>query len=399
MRNVTSIVAGLKEAPGLIVVSALGKTTNKLEEVVQAHWEQNGHALELLQGVRAEHEAIITELWTNGGGPIDEINDLFVEIEWALEDQPRDDFNYEYDQIVSFGELLSTTILSAYLQEQGFHHQWVDARDLIKTDNNYRDARVDFQLTGEAVQRNLSSGISYLTQGFIGVTSENFNATLGREGSDYSAAIFAYLMKANEVWVWKDVPGLMNGDPRIFSHTVLIEQLSYAEAIELAYFGAKVIHPRTIQPLKAASIPLRIKSFLHPEDEGTLVGEDLTQKPELPFFIKREDQVLISIRDRELDFIAEDHLSDIFATLSRHRFRVRLMQNSAVSFSVVGDHQPVNLKNLVAELSEEFLVRFNTGLELFTIRHYNEESIIDTIHGLQLVLEQRSRTTVQLLVR
>jgi aspartate kinase len=399
IKNVAKIISAMQEVPSLIVVSALGKTTNKLESVVREHWKRSGKATELLSAIRTEHEGLIGQLWPQGGGPLDEVNDLFVELEWALEDEPRDDFNYEYDQIVSFGELLSTTILSSYLNEIGFRHAWVDARDLIKTDNNFRDARVDFDLTAEAVKRMLNGEGPFLTQGFIGCTSENFNSTLGREGSDYSAAILAYLLGAEEVWVWKDVPGLMSGDPQLFDNAVLIDQLSYAEAIELAYFGAKVIHPRTIQPLKAAQIPLRIKSFFNPRSAGTLVGEDLEQEPKCPFFIKRADQVLISIRDKMLDFIAEDHLSEIFAALSRHRFRVRLMQNSAVSFSVVGDHQAVNLDNLIEELSKDFNIRFNTDLDLFTVRNYSEQSIAEIVEERELLLEQRSRSTVQLLVK
>jgi len=399
IRHIAKLVAGLDEGPKLFVVSAFGKTTNKLEAVVSAHWRKDESAIELLSEIRKDHEEIVSDLWPEGDGPVDELNDLFVELEWAIDDEPRDDYNWDYDQIVAFGELLSSTIVSAYLNKTAFVNQWLDARDLIKTDNNYRDARVDFELTAAAVNQYIKKSATYLTQGFIGVTSENFNATLGREGSDYSAALFAEILEADEVNVWKDVPGLMNADPKVFGSSSIIHQLSYADAIELAFYGAKVIHPRTIQPLKNSGIPLRIMSFVDRESMGTLVAEGLEQKPRLPFFIKRDNQVLISIRDPHLDFIAEDHMSEIFSLLAKYRLRVRLMQNSAVSFSVVGDHQVVNIQNLVNELAENFDVRFNTGLSLFTIKNYSEEDISETIGASDLLLEQRSRTMVQLLVK
>ena len=293
---------------------------------------------------------------------------LFVEIEWAIEDAPTSTYAYEYDQIVSVGELLSTKIVSAFLEQEGFANKWIDARDIIRTDNTYRNARIDWQLTQQQIAKYISNNGVFLTQGFIGCTTENFTTTLGREGSDFTAAILGFTLDAEEVTIWKDVDGMLNADPRYFEDAKLLHQLSFAEAIELAYFGAKVIHPKTIQPLKEKNISLRVKSFLNPKEEGTVIFEDAEMKPYVPSFIIKENQILISISANDLSFIVEDHLSYIFSLFAKYGLAINMMQNSAVSFSVCVDNDSQKTLPLIAELKEGFKVQYNDQLTLCTIR-------------------------------
>ncbi|MDA1056805.1 MAG: aspartate kinase, partial [Proteobacteria bacterium] len=323
------------------------------------------------------------------------INNLFVEIEWVIEDAPTSTYAYEYDQIVSVGELLSSKILSAYLLQEGYANTWIDARDIIRTDNSFRNARIDWPLSYSQIQKKISSPGVYLTQGFIGCTSENFTTTLGREGSDFSAAIIAHALSAEELIIWKDVDGLLNADPALFDQAQLIHQLSFSEAIELAYFGAKVIHPKTIQPLKEKNIPLRVKSFINPEKQGTKIFEDAIMKPYLPSYIFKENQILISLSVSDLSFIVEDHLSHIFALFSKHGVGINVMQNSAVSFSVCVDSDPQKIPELIKDLKLEYVVKFNDNLTLTTIRHYTEEDIQQILKGKNVLLEQKSRQTAQ----
>jgi len=325
----------------------------------------------------------------------DEVNNLFVEIEWAIEDAPTSTYDFEYDQIVSVGELLSTKIVSAFLSLQGYTHTWVDARDIIRTDNTYRNARVDWALTSDLIAKVFSPKGIYITQGFIGCTSENFTTTLGREGSDFTAAILSFVLETKEVVIWKDVDGMLNADPRFFEDAQLLHQLSFSEAIELAYYGAKVIHPKTIQPLKEKNIPLRVKSFIEPKNEGTIIFEDAEMRPFLPSFIIKENQILISISAKDLSFIVEDHLSHIFALFSKHGLRINVMQNSAVSFSACTDNDIQKVPALLKELQSEYLVSYNEELTLCTIRHYSQSDIERIIGKQAILLEQKSRQTVQ----
>jgi aspartate kinase len=351
-----------------------------------------------LEAVKQFHFDLLDSLFEAGDSIYNEVNNLFVEIEWVIEDAPTATYAYEYDQIVSVGELLSTKIVSAYLNKCGFTNRWLDARDIIRTDNRHRNARVDWELTEELIQKEQTKGLPLLTQGFIGCTSENFTTTLGREGSDFTAAILAHATLADEVVIWKDVPGVLNADPRFFEDAQKLESLSYAEAIELAYFGAKVIHPKTIQPLKDKKIPLRVRSFIDASVEGTLVSEGAEIKPFLPSFIVKENQVLLSISAQDLSFIVEDHLSHVFSLFSKRGVRVNVMQNSAVSFSVCVDDDVQKLPALIQDLKKEYQVLYNDGLSLYTIRHYDEDSIQKVLNGKELILEQKSRHTVQLVV-
>jgi aspartate kinase len=332
IRNVYSILKEDASSDKVIVISAMGKTTNMLERVVNDYINGQSPSLE---EVKRYHFNIIKELFTENHSIFDEVNNLFVEIEWAIEDSPTSTYDYEYDQIVSVGELLSTKIVSAFLEQQNFTNTWVDARDIIRTDNTYRNARIDWELTTDLIRKVISPQGVYITQGFIGCTSENFTTTLGREGSDFTAAILSYVLETEEVVIWKDVDGMLNADPRFFDDAQLLNQLSFSEAIELAYFGAKVIHPKTIQPLKEKNIPLRVKSFLNPANDGTIIFEDAEMLPFLPSFIIKENQILISISAKDLSFIVEDHLSHIFALFSKHGLGINVMQNSAVSFSAL----------------------------------------------------------------
>lgn len=396
IRNVARILQTESDVDLMIVISAMGKTTNTLEAVVNAYYNGEKPSLD---SVRQFHFEIMNELFDSNHSIYDEVSNLFVEIEWAIEDAPTSTYAYEYDQIASVGELLSTKIVSAYLDECGFTNRWLDARDIIRTDNTYRNARVDWELTESLIQKEISKGLPVLTQGFIGCTSENFTTTLGREGSDFTAAILAHATQAEEVVIWKDVPGVLNADPRFFEDAQKLESLSYAEAIELAYFGAKVIHPKTIQPLKDKKIPLRVRSFIKSDQEGTVVSESAEIKPFLPSFIVKENQVLLSISAQDLSFIVEDHLSHIFSLFSNFGVRVNVMQNSAVSFSVCVDDDVQKTPGLIEALKKEYQVLYNDGLTLYTIRHYDDDSMTKVLEGKTLLLEQKSRHTIQLVVK
>lgn len=396
VRNVVSILQAESDVNLMIVISAMGKTTNALEAIVNAYYSGDAPSLD---SVKQYHFDIMTQLFERNHPIYDEVNNLFVEIEWVIEDAPTSTYAYEYDQIVSVGELLSTTIISAYLNECGFTNRWLDARDIIRTDNTHRNARVDWELTQSLIQKEVSKGLPVLTQGFIGCTSENFTTTLGREGSDFTAAILAHAAQAEEVVIWKDVTGILNADPRFFEDAQKLKSLSYAEAIELAYFGAKVIHPKTIQPLKDKKIPLRVRSFVDSNTDGTVVSEGVEIKPFLPSFIVKENQVLLSISAQDLSFIVEDHLSHIFYLFSEYGVRVNVMQNSAVSFSVCVDDDAQKVPALIDALKKEYQVLYNDELTLYTIRHYNDDSMAKVLKDKTLLLEQKSRHTVQLVVQ
>ena len=392
IRNISQLVLNENVEPLIIVVSAMGKTTNMLEKVVNDYYANNSPNLD---EVKLYHYSILKELFDKSHSIFDDVNNLFVEIEWAIEDAPTSTYNYEYDQIVSVGELLSTKIVSAFLEQEGFANKWIDARDIIRTDNTYRNARVDWNSTKCNIAKYISNSEVFLTQGFIGCTSENFTTTLGREGSDFTAAILGYVTDAEDVTIWKDVDGMLNADPRYFRDAKLLNQLSFTEAIELAYFGAKVIHPKTIQPLKEKNISLKIKSFLNPNNEGTIIFEDAEMKPLMPSFIIKENQILISISANDLSFIVEDHLSYIFSLFAKNGLAINMMQNSAVSFSVCIDNDSQKILDLISELKKDFKVQYNDQLTLCTIRHYDQAAIDRVVDEKKILLEQKSRQTIQ----
>ena len=382
----------------VVVFSAMGKITNMLEVVVEDYMQKNGQAEDKLQLVKDFHAHLLGELFESNHAIYNEVNNLFVEIEWVLEDEPNLDYAFNYDQIVSVGELLSTKIMSAYLNENGFENSWVDVRDVIRTDNKYRNAKIDWEQTISSCKENINS-FPITTQGFIGCTSENFTTTLGREGSDFTAAILAFSLDAEQVIIWKDVDGVLNADPRFFEETEQLMNIPFEEAIELAYYGAKVMHPKTIQPLQKKSIPLEVKSFFNPKKESSIIGDFESITPFVPSYIVKENQILISIADKNLSFIVEEHLSSIFSLFSNFGARVNMMQNSAVSFSFCIDNDSHKIPELLDALKKNFKVYFNENLIMYTIRHYNEDSISKLLINKELLLEQKSRHTIHLVVK
>lgn len=398
IKTVGEILQSYKNDDLVVVFSAIGKVTNMLEVVVEQYVKQTAKANDALQKVKDFHTDIVGELFDENHAIYNEVNNLFVEIEWALEDEPNQDYGYDYDQIVSIGEFLSTKIMSAYLATIHFENNWFDVRDLIRTDNTYRNAKVDWETTTTFIKNKLKAK-HCITQGFLGCTSENFTTTLGREGSDFTAAILAFSIDAEEVVIWKDVPGMMNADPKHFSDATLLYKISFDEAIELAYFGAKVIHPKTIQPLKQKGIPLYIKSFVRPSESGSKISEGIATSPKIPSYIVKENQILISISDTSLSFIVETHMSKIFSLLSKHSVRVNMMQNSAVSFSICVDNDAHKVPRLLEDLKNDFEVFFNDGLRLYTIRHYTSESVQGLVKYKDVILEQKSRNTLQIVAK
>ena len=394
VRNLAKIVKNHSKL--VVVVSAMGKTTNMLEKVTEDYFF-NGVAK--IQELKDFHYNISKDLFERNHTIFDEINNLFVEIEWAIEDSPTSTYSFEYDQIVSVGELLSTKIVGAYLNQEGLNVKWKDARDLIRTDNCYRNARVDWDLTRELISSAFTDDCIYLTQGFIGCTSENFTTTLGREGSDFSAAILAYALDAQEVVIWKDVPGFLNADPTYFDNTELLEKIPYSEAIELSYFGAKVVHPRTIQPLKVKSIPLKVKSFVDPGSQGSEIGDFEEIIPFVPSFIVKPNQMLLSLSTKDLSFIIEEHISHIFSLFAQNNIAVNMMQNSALSFSICFDNDPIKTEPLIETLSISYSLFYNTDLTLYTIRHYTSESVDKVMRDKEVLLEQKSRNNIQIVVK
>jgi aspartate kinase len=402
VKNVANIIKGYPTDKLVVVISAMGKTTNALEEVAKAFFYKNADAKEKLQVVIDYHSNILHGLFDDKKHPVfDDVNGLISALDWALEDEPIKDYDFEYDQIVSVGELLSTKIVSHYLNYAGVRCKWVDARDIIQTDNTYRDARVDWPLTernsNDSIGTELNTGSVVLTQGFIGCTSENYTTTLGREGSDYTAAILAYCLNAVSVTIWKDVPGVLNADPKFFPGAQKFDKLSYYDSIELTYYGATVIHPKTIKPLENKKIPLYVKSFIAPEKEGTVISEE-TMQPHLSSYIFKVNQVLISILPKDFSFIAEDSLSEIFKIFTTFNIKINLMQNSAISFSVCVD-DTMRLEDLMSELKKSYKVLHNKGLQLITVRNYTKEGFDKVLTGNKTLLEQRTRNTAQFVVQ
>lgn len=398
VRNMAAIVKRFYGQPLVIVVSAMGKTTNRLEQLVPGVRPLAEHPA-LLEQLRDYHLQIIRELFSDSAHQVFAAFDaLFDQLKERCSKAPTQ-YNFDYDQTVSFGELISTTIISHYLNSIGLDNQWVDVREVVRTDNHYREGIVDFDTTLQLARSRFANAGTYVTQGFIAGTAEDTTTTLGREGSDYSAAILSYCLDAESMTIWKDVPGFLNADPKYFQDTVKIEQIPYNEAIELAYYGASVIHPKTVKPIQNKNIELHIKSFLNPEAEGSKIGPYDTIQPLTPLYIFKNNQTLLSILPKDFSFIAEDNLQTIFAALAELNIRVNLMQNSALSFSICIDDNEVLLEQLRQRLSSQFRLRYNRGLQLITIRYYTQQIIDSIVAGRPILLQQRSRTTTQLLVQ
>jgi len=380
----------------------MGKTTNALESLTRAYVDQSDNMHLIYEGIKQYHFDILHELFDPKHPVFDEIANTFVEIDWMIEDEPQDEYDFIYDQIVSIGELVSTRIISAYLNKEGLKNQWLDVRGYIHTDNTYREGVVQWDKTRESINRDipalLDKGI-VVTQGFLGGTSENFTTTLGREGSDYTASIFAACLNAQSVTTWKDVPGILNADPKFFKDTVKFDELSYSEAIEMTYYGASVIHPKTIKPLQNAHIPLLVKPFTDPSASGTIIKEDGVNTFIKPVIILKQNQVLLSISSKDYSFITEDHLSDIFGLFAQNQVKVNVMQTSALSFSVCFDFYEERFEKLLSNLQQDFKVKYNTGLTLITIRHHAENALKELTEGKTVLLEQVSRNTAQVVVK
>ena len=400
VRNMAAIVGRYCDDALVVVVSAMGKTTNLLEQLVPGVNPLDDHPA-LLQQTKDYHMGIVRQLFTDAAHPVyADLDRLFSQLQ-RQSSLPPTTYNYDYSQTVCFGELISTTIVSHYLNSIGLENRWVDIRQIIRTDNHLREGLVDFTATCRNARAMLLSDSPRLvvTQGFIAGSADGHTSTLGREGSDYSASILSYCLDADSMTIWKDVPGFLNADPKYFPDTVKIEQIPYNEAIELAYYGASVIHPKTVKPIQNKNIQLHIKSFLNPDAPGSVVGPFPTIRPLTPLYIFKKNQTLLSVLPKDFSFIAEDNLQTIFAVLAKLNIRVNLMQNTALSFSLCIDDSPMLLDQLRDNLQNQFHLRYNQGLQLITIRYYTQD-IIDRIVGSStILLQQRTRTTTQLVIQ
>lgn len=401
IRNMANIVRQHYGQPLVVVVSAMGKTTNLLERLVPSVFASEQERLTLLEQCRTYHTDIAAQLLPAGDATFQRLQQRIDELDQLTRQAPTS-YNFDYDQIVAYGELISTTLIAGYLDSIGLNTRWIDIRRVIRTDANHREATVDFDATRQQAQQIITPALTQsplvITQGFIAATQSGHTTTLGREGSDYSASILSYCLDADAMTIWKDVPGFLNADPKYFHDTVKINKIPFNEAIELAYYGASVIHPKTVKPIQNKGILLNVKSFLQPEAPGSVIGPFSAIEPLTPLYIFKTNQLLISIQPKDFSFIAEDNLQTIFATLATLNIRVNLMQLSALSFSFCINHNEILLQQLQQHLAPLFHVRYNTGLELITIRYYNQSIIDQIVAGRLILLQQRSRNTIQLLV-
>ncbi|WP_299164611.1 aspartate kinase [uncultured Eudoraea sp.] len=400
IRNLVKVLEETGHQNTFLVVSAMGKMTNAMEAVVNAYFDKRVGLKNAFEEVVLYHQTILEALFEDKKHPVyPKVNLLFKEVQGFLAWNKSPNYSFVYDQVVGYGELLSTTIVSMYLNEVGIKNYWIDIRDFIKTDDNYRDGRVNWEKTQQHISQGVEANKLYITQGFLASDDNNFTTTLGREGSDYTAAILAYCLNANSVTIWKDVPGVLNADPRYFEETRLLNKISYREAIELAFYGASVIHPKTLQPLQRKEIPLHVKSFINPKDAGTTVGKGIGIEPEIPCFIVKKNQVLMKLSSLDFSFIVEDSIGDLFKLLHDYKMKVDLIQNSAISFSVCVDNKFNRLSDLLDQLSGKFKVVCHEDVSLYTIRHFNTEAIKSLQNGRDVLLEQRGKETLQLVVK
>ncbi len=399
VENLKNILVSRNEA-GVMVLSAFGKTTNQLEELVQHIHRHDRQAFDdRLRQIKDYHWQIMDALFDEKD-PVREVaGGYFLQLQEAF-DHHREDYDFLYDQVICTGELLSTSIVSAYLNRAGVNCRWVDVRNCLITDDLYREARVDWLQTQPLVEDvfQAAPGEVILTQGFIGGTRAGWSTSLGREGSDYTAAILANILNASQVVIWKDVPGVLNADPRFFSGAEKLEKISYHEALELSYYGAKIIHPKTIKPLQNKGIPLNVRSFIEPEQPGTWISTQEAYDGDKPIYILKPRQVLISILPKDFSFVVEERLSKIYGLFAKHRLQVNMMQNSALNFTVCLDEHPRKVEQLMEDLKKEFRVLYNKNLQLITVRHYNDKVLDSIQQGRSVLVEQRSRHTAQFLM-
>lgn len=400
VKNLVSVLKTVGSSDLVIIVSAMGKMTNALEKIIYNYFNAPLDVQESVLFVEAYHDAILRDLFPNSSHVVfAKVSALFNEMKQFLHTNKSTNNAFVYDQIVGYGELVSTTIISEFLISENIQNTWLDVRNCIATNDYYRDAKVDWDLTQQKISREVSATGITITQGFLGAEqSNNFTTTLGREGSDYTAAIFGYCMNADSVTIWKDVPGVLNADPRHFNSTQLLHHISYREAIELAFYGASVIHPKTLQPLQRKEIPLYVKSFLHPEGAGTCVGKGVTLDPMVSCFILKKNQTLISLSSLDFSFMMEDNFRDVFDLLHYYKMKVELIQNSAISFSVCVDNKYDRLEPLIKKLQSTFKVKLYEGVTLYTIRHSQPNEIKALSEGKKVLLKQESSETIQLVV-
>lgn len=402
IKNLVKIINMNSADQILIVVSAMGKTTDALEKLCKAYINNTEDALLLLQEIMEFHEQILAELFGHNEHPVyDEIANTFIEIEWILEDEPHPEYDFNYDQIVSIGELVSSKIIAAYLAECKISAKWIDARSYIHTDNSYREGIIDWDKTSASILtlKEQVKNQTIITQGFIGGTSENFTTTLGREGSDYSAAVFASCIQAESITVWKDVPGIMNADPALYSSAIKYEELPYSEALELAYYGANIIHPKTIKPLQNVGIPLFVKPFLKPEESGTRIEKSARLNTDIQAIVLKKNQVLLTISTRDFSYMDEMYLSRLLKSFSEAHIKLNMMQLSALSVSVCLDQDAGKLKRVTDMFEDKLLFSATKGLELLTVIYFRKEEIEQLIKGKTIIMEQFSKKTAQLVIK
>ena len=404
IKNAASILQHYPDEELVIIISAMGKTTNALEKVVQAFYEgKKDEAIGLFEQVKQQHLATAKYLLvTHALACEKQLRDFFTEVEWLLHDKPVREYDYYYDQVVCVGELLSTAIISHYLNETGINNKWIDVRDIIRTDDNFRDANIDWDYTLSKVQHSIAPELKkakiLLTQGFIGATDENESTTLGREGSDYTAAVFANMLDAESQTIWKDVESVMNADPKQFPQAQPIHELNYNEVIEMAYYGAQVIHPKTIKPLENKGIPLYVKCFLDPLLPGTLIHkQNLKHLP--PIIVLKENQVMLEMSSKDFSFVGEHHVGHLYHLFEKLKVKPNLTQNGAISFVCVLDDRTEKIEKLALGASELFDVQLTKGLSLLTIRHYNDEVVEKMINKTSILLRQQTPETIQVLMK
>lgn len=400
IKNVASILKEHQADNIIAVVSAMGKTTNLLESLVKAHFNSWDETFDIFNQFKHFHFEIAAELFGREKIPF-EIVGIFNEIENRLFQSPSLFFDFEYDQLIGYGELLASLILSKYLEFAEQKNKWIDIRICLRTDDKYREASVNWKWTEMLVSNTFVFDTEhlYITQGFIGSTVTNLTTSLGREGSDFTAAILGSLLNAESVTIWKDVPGVLNADPKIFSNTVLLKELSYREAIEMTYSGSQVIHPKTMKPLFNKNIPLYVRSFIDTTAPGTLIHHVNHTLELTPVFIIKENQVLLTFSPYDISFVAADDISKVFAMLAEKNLKVNMIQQSAIDLNLLVDAPERGLETMVIDFMKDYEVKYNTGLKLITIRHYTLESIEELTQGSKIYIEQYSRRTAKIAVK
>jgi len=397
IKNILKIISTYNEDRLVIVVSAMGKTTNALELVVHNYFNNKENLQESISEVYNFHSEIINNLFEKSHPIFSDISKSFEKLNSFIKANKSPSYSFVYDQIVSLGELLSSRIIHHFLLNNNINCSFIDARNCIKTNSKYRGAKVEWDITNKKIKDYISDSKISVTQGFIGSDKNNFTVTLGREGSDYSAAIFAYVLNAESLSIWKDVPGLLNADPKFFKNTKLLNQISYSETIELAFYGASIIHPKTLQPLQKKEIPLLVKSFKNPQSKGTIISKGIDIEPLVPCYIFKQNLILLKLSSLDFSFMVEDNISDIFKELHKFKMKVDVIQNSAISFSVCFFDKYNKIKELIKNLEGKYKIDMHKNVSLFTIRHFDEKSIKKITNKRKLLLEQRTEKTVRLI--